>query len=156
MQRVRTAVVAFNVEAKAFREVRKLSHEIAPFAHLRIREVCLWRKFPQLRLRKLFRLLVPPFPELQRAEEVRPRDAELGVRLVRLLLLVDGAAPRVVAAHCRDNRERRRKRGELRRREQHPRKARLYRDPREFAACRGKRDVVVRVVAYRAEFEKFP
>ena len=45
MQRVRTAVVAFNVEVKTLREVRELSHEIAPFAHLRIRKVCLWREF---------------------------------------------------------------------------------------------------------------
>ena len=70
VQRVRAAVVAFDVEAEVLRKVRKLSHEIAPFAHLRIREVCLWREFPQLRLRKLLRLSVPPLPEFQRAEEV--------------------------------------------------------------------------------------
>ena len=70
MQRVRAAVVAFDVEAKMLRKVRKLSHEIAPFAHLRIRKVCLWREFPQLRLRKFLRLFVPPLPELKRAEEV--------------------------------------------------------------------------------------
>ena len=78
------------------------------------------------------------------------------MRLVRLLLLVDWAALRVVAAHRRDNRERRRKCGELRRCEQHSRKARLYWNPCELVACRGERDVVIRVVAYRAEFEKFP
>ena len=78
------------------------------------------------------------------------------MRLVRLFLLVDGAALRVVAAHRRDNRKRRRKRGELRCREQHSRKARLYRNPCELVAYRGERDVVVRVVAYRAEFEKLP
>ena len=78
------------------------------------------------------------------------------MRLVRLLLLVDWASLRVVAAHCRDNWERRWKCGELRCREQHSRKARLYRNPRELVAYRGERDVVVRVVAYRAEFEKLP
>ena len=78
------------------------------------------------------------------------------VRLVCLLLLVDRAAFRVVAAHRRDNRESRRKCGELRCREQHPRKAWLHGYPRELVAYRGERDVVVCIVAYRAEFEKFP
>ena len=78
------------------------------------------------------------------------------MRLVRTLALVNGAATRVVAAHCGHDRNRRRERRKPRGGEHHARKARLYRNARELASGLSERDLAgFRVAAYGAELQKF-
>ena len=116
-------------------------NQIPPLAHLGIGEVGCLAELARLGLRKVLRLLRPPLPELERAEEVRAGHAEARMRLVRLLLLVDRTAPRIVAGHGGDEREDGRQHGVAGGGEQHAREARLHRDLRELAADVGQDDL---------------
>ena len=99
---VGAAVVVLAVQAEASGEGFQLPLDVAPFAHLHEREVRLLRKSPELRLRKLGGLRVPPLPELEGPEEVGGRFAELRVRGVGLLAFVHRAPHGVVASHRGD------------------------------------------------------
>ena len=91
-------------KAELLREIRQLAREVAPFAHLGVREVRLLRERSQLGLRQRGALAVPPPPQPERAEEVRAGRAELRMGLHGLLALLHRTAARVVAGHCGDDR----------------------------------------------------
>ena len=127
-------------------EIGELADEVTPLTHLGIGEVGLLREGAGLGLREFGGCVVPPGPELQGAEEVRTGDAEGRVGLSRLLALVDGTAPGVVAGHGGDDWNRGGEDGVVRGGEQHAREAGLDGDLRQFASDVGEADARLRIL----------
>ncbi|MDR8821975.1 hypothetical protein FEQ05_05719 [Burkholderia pseudomultivorans] len=128
---------------------QQLRMDVAPLAQPQVRQEVLPARVDQLAVRLLVRdRFLEPCPDLQPLQEFRALVGKAPVRLVGLLLRFDRAVARILHGQRARDDQHLAQRLLVARGENHPAHARVERQPREFAAERRQRVVVVD----RAEF----